>query len=224
MINEMSLNERTLVQKLDCILKKEFGTNLSFREFSAGYGIADLVFAENFSFRRNAIKRNPITDFDTLKILLTLEARPYAFSELSEMFPHLNGIEMQKQLRILRKGLYLKTIEKDMYMKTIGENELNPIQKIVAVEVKLNDHRSGLIQARRYQYFADESYLAILKASEKNIDIEEFNRDNIGLILFDPQTETTEIRNPQRVNDNFEMAVSLFAKEMMVSRFLTLAF
>jgi hypothetical protein len=223
MINQMNLNERTLVQKLDRILKKEFGTNLSFREFSAGYGIADLVFAENFSFRRSAIKRDPITNFDTLKILLTLEARPYAFSELSAMFPHLNKIEMQKQLRILRKNLYLKTIEKNIYMKTVGENEPNPIQRIAAVEVKLSDHRGGLIQARRYQYFADESYLAILKAVEKNIDIGEFNRNNIGLILFDAETNTIEIRNPQRTNDKFEMAVSLFAKEMMVSRFLTLA-
>jgi hypothetical protein len=219
----MNLDERTLVHKLDRILKREFGTNLSFREFSAGYGIADLVFAQEFSFRRRTIHREPITDFETLKILLTLEDRPYEIAELFGMFPQLNGSEVRKQLRLLKQGGYLRTTEKDTVIKTVAEHDFNPIRKIVAVEVKLNDHRSGLVQARRYQYFADESYLAILKEAEKNIDMNEFTRHNIGLILFDRKTNTIQIKNPQRTNEHFEIAVSLFAKEMMVSRFLNLA-
>lgn len=215
-----NLDERTLVQKLDRILRREFGTNLSFREFSAGYGIADLVFAQEFSFTKRTIKREPITDFETLKILLTLEDHPYSLPELLETFPQLNEKEIRKQLRILSKNGYLKLIQKDIYARANIDSELNPIKKIIAVEVKLSDHRSGLVQARRYQYFADESYLAILKEAEKNIDVEEFDRHKIGLILFDRKTNTIDIRCPSRASDNFEMAVSLFAKEMMVSRFL----
>ena len=68
-----NFNEKKLVSKLDKILKKEFGTNLAFHEFSAGYGIADLVFASNFSFSKKAVRHTPLTDFSSLNIFLTLE-------------------------------------------------------------------------------------------------------------------------------------------------------
>lgn len=216
------LNERTLVNKLDRILKKEFGTNLAFREFSAGYGIADLVFAPNFSFRKKLIGHTPLTSFGTLQILLSLENdRMYVFDELLTLFPNFNEREIQKQLRLLQNNQYLTKVN-DTYVRTV-EQRFNPIKKIVAVEVKLSDHRGGLVQARRYQYFADESYLAILKSAEKNIDFNEFNRYNIGLILFDEDTNNIEIRQPQPTNQNYENAVSLYAKEMMVSRYLSVS-
>lgn len=217
-----NFDEKTLVQKLDKILKKEFGTNLAFREFSAGYGIADLVFAPDFSFNKQLIQRTPLTDFNTLKVLLSLEAQEvYSFSEILTLFPQLDVTELRKQLRILTSNGYLEKIVKDNYLKAVEESNLNPIKKIIAVEVKLNDHKSGLIQARRYQYFADESYLAILKEAEKNIDFDEFNEHNIGLILFDAKTDSIEVRTPQKDNFNYEDSVSLFAKEMMLSKFLS---
>ena len=67
-----NFDEKKLVLKLDKILKKEFGTNLAFHEFSAGYGIADLVFASNFSFSKKNMRRTPLTDFNSLNIFLTL--------------------------------------------------------------------------------------------------------------------------------------------------------
>ncbi len=215
-------NERALVDKLDRILKKEFGTNLAFHEFSAGYGIADLVFAPDFSFKKKIIDRTPLTSFGSLQLLLGLEnERIYSFGELLEIFPNSDARDMQKQLRVLLANEYLAKVD-DAYIRTIEES-FNPIQKIIAVEVKLNDHRGGLVQARRYQYFADESYLAILKEAEKNIDFDEFNRHNIGLILFDEKTNEIEIRHPQPVNQNYETTVSLYAKEMMLNRYISYA-
>ena len=202
-----NFNEKKLVSKLDKILKKEFGTNLAFHEFSAGYGIADLVFASNFSFSKKAVRHTPLTDFSSLNIFLTLEEqKKYNLSEIISIFPHLNG--------------YLDKISKDEFKKVINTKSLSPIKKIIAIEVKLIDHKGGLMQARRYQYFADESYLAILKEAEKNIDIDEFNRHNIGLILFDNETNTIEIRHPKASNAICDNSVSLFAKEMMMSQYL----
>lgn len=217
------LNEKKLVEKLDRILKKEFGTNLAFHEFSAGYGIADLVFAPDFSFNKKVAGRTPLTNFGSLQMLMSLEdAKPYDFDEILSVFPHLDAGEIKKYLRPLLSNEYLTVMEDSMYIKTWQE-DFNPIKKVIAVEVKLSDHRGGLVQARRYQYFADESYLAILKEAEKNIDFDEFNKHNIGLILFNQHTNTVEIRHPQPTNINYEDTVSLFAKEMMLSRYLSVS-
>ncbi|MGI8420011.1 MAG: hypothetical protein ACR2LN_05215 [Candidatus Levyibacteriota bacterium] len=220
-----NFDEKKLVSKLDKILRKEFGTNLAFHEFSAGYGIADLVFAPNFSFKKNLLNRKPLTSFNSLKILLTLDdQKPYKLSELIDTFPHLTLSEIKKQLKTLINSKYLQKVSKDLYVKTLVKEQMNPINKIIAVEVKLNDHKNGLMQARRYQYFADESYLAILKESEKNINFDEFNRYNIGLILFDNSKGTIEIKHPEPMNFHFENTVSLFAKEMMMNRFIQVSF
>lgn len=220
-----SFNEKELVHKLERILKREFGTNLAFHEFSAGYGIADLVFAPKFSFSKRAIKRTPITDFSSLAFLLTLDGnRIYRQNEIASLFPHLTSREIKNVLQSLTKTHYIEKLERDAYRKSmLVVNPLNPIISVVAVEVKLTDHKKGLIQARRYQYFADESYLAILKEAEKNIDFGEFNKHNIGLILFDNKTNSIEVKHPQLVNHHYQSMVSLFAKEMMLSRFMNFA-
>ena len=218
-------NEKKLVTKLDKILKKEFGTNLAFREFSAGYGIADLVFASNYLFSKKTIKRNPITNFHTLSVYLILEQKLslnniYTIDEIFELVPQLPSHEVKKQLRILSSNDYITKVSRDKFKKAINQNDCNPINKVIAIEVKLVDHKHGLMQARRYQYFADESYLAILKKAEKNIDMEEFNRHNIGLILFDDKKNTIEIKQPGQKNFICNTSVNLFAKEMMMSQFL----
>lgn len=216
-----NLSEKTLVQKLGKILKREFGTNLAFHEFSAGYGIADLVFAQDFSFRKSVVKRAPLTDFNCLRLFLMFEKdKVYSFEQINSFFLSLEVSSLRKNLNFLIANRYVKKVGQNSYAKISTKEELNQIKKIIAIEVKLSDHRSGLVQARRYQYFADESYLAILKESEKNIDFEEFNKYNIGLILFDTKTNTIEIKSPKHKNTNFERHVSIFAKQMMLSRFL----
>lgn len=220
-----AFSEKTLVQKLDKILKKKFLTDTSFKEFSAGYGIADLVFAPDFSFKRNTTNRAPLTNFNILRILLTLkENREYPLEELYQQFNYLTNKEVNKYITFLEKNKYLHKVNKKTYIKFIGESDINPIKKIIAIEAKLFDYKNGLIQARRYQYFADESYLAILKKTENNINFEEFNKYNIGLILFDDKNGDIEIRYPQKINNIFESNVSLFAKELMINRFISPAF
>ena len=158
-------------------------------------------------------------------MLLTLEEEmPYEFSQLLTLFPNLTAYDIKKQLNNLIACGYVNKIGKSAYSKIISVTSFNPIHKIIAIEVKLDDHKNGLMQARRYQYFADESYLAILKSAEKNIDIDAFNTYNIGLILFDPNTNGIEIKHPEPTNHNHEYAVGLFAKEMMIDRFMRFAF
>ncbi|HRN70157.1 MAG TPA: hypothetical protein PLS49_03135 [Candidatus Woesebacteria bacterium] len=217
-------DEKELVYKLDKILKKEFGTNLSFHEFSAGYGIADLVFAPSFSFNKKIVKRSPITDFCSLSLLLTLEeGKIYTQNEINTLVPQYSQREVNRLLKSLVINNYMKKLNKDNYTKLELINPLNPIKSVIAIEVKLSDHKKGLTQARRYQYFADESYLAILKEAEKNINFEEFYNYNIGLILFDTNKNKIEIKHPNQINKNYQNTVNLFAKEMMLSKFMSFA-
>lgn len=216
-----NFNEKTLVSKLDKILKKEFGTNLVFHEFSAGYGIADLVFAPNFSFSKRAIKHTPLTSFDSLSVFLELETEKiYHLEELINIFSYLKKTEVEKYIKLLVNYNYLTKIDNDKFKKILDNKFLSPIPKVIAIEAKLDDHKNGLIQARRYQYFADESYLAILKRAEKNINMEEFNRHNIGLILFNDEDNTIEIKYPKPENPVCNNSVSIFAKEIMLNRYL----
>jgi len=214
-------SEKELVGKLDKILKKEFGTNLAFHEFSAGYGIADLVFAPNYSFKKSSISRTPITDFSGLSLLLSLEDdKKYDQNDIYDLFPQLSQKEVYRLLHSLVSNKYLELSGKEIYRKLPSISPLNPIKKVIAIEVKLKDHKHGLIQARRYQYFADESYLAILKEAKHNINFEEFNKHNIGIILFDSKTNDIEVIHPQPTNCQFQNNVSIFAKEMMLSQSL----
>lgn len=218
-----NFNEKTLVEKLDKILRKKFGTNLSFKEFSAGYGIADLVFAPDFSFSRKKVSRLPITNFNALKILISIEEdKKYTLEEILNFGNITERKSLIKQLNFLVKNGYIKKDSEKKFEKIPNKDPLNPIKKIIAIEVKLTDHVNGLIQAKRYQYFADESYLAILKKAEKNINAEEFNQSNIGLILFDDETGKIEIKYPEKVNF-FQDSINLYARGLMLEKFLNLS-
>lgn len=223
--NMKRLNEKNLVQQLEKILKKKFFTNMSFTEFSAGYGIADLVLAPDFLFKNSHIKRAPITDYNTLRMLLILNCnKKFSLDELYEKFDYLTVNQINKQVTFLTKNGYIKKIDKKYFIKLIERTKLNPIKKIIAIEAKLTDYKNGLIQARRYQYFADESYLAILKKAEKNIDLKEFNRYNIGLILFDEEKCSVEIKYPKKNNTVLEYNIGLFAKELIFNKFIRPSF
>lgn len=216
----MALSESELVTKIEKLLQEKFSTELTFREISAGYGIADLVFAP--SETRNTINREPITHFGTLKFFIELGKKQYSIAELYSLNPYLPRHDLRKSIAFLLNNGYLEQSVDGTFQKKqiLFKNE--PIQKIIAIEAKLTDYRSGIVQARRYQYFADQSYLAILKTASKHIDTDSLLNSGIGLILFDEISETITVQKPKRVVDNVQEKVyRLFARELMLNRLTT---
>lgn len=61
----------------------------------------------------------------------------------------------------------------------------NKKTKFIAIEVKISDWKQGLYQAWRYYSFAEKSYLALYKDYAQNVDLNEFKKHNVGLIIFD---------------------------------------
>ena len=62
----------------------------------------------------------------------------------------------------------------------------------IAIEVKISDWQNGLYQAWRYNNFAEKSYLAIYKPYAAKVKLEEFENNNIGLIIFDEKNVDIE--------------------------------
>lgn len=218
----MKLSEKKLVSKLAVLLKKEFSTNQYFAELSVGYGRADLVFTPNYTFKKGQIKnRIPITDFVTLQIILALENdKSYELEDLYGEFNFLSKQHLRQQLQLLVCSGALEKISKNTFRKIDYTDQLNPIPEIIAIEAKLTDFKGGLIQARRYKYFADKVYLAILEEAKEKIDVRHFEHHNIGLIFFNATNNSIDIVHPHKENNLFEEKINLFAKELILKEFL----
>lgn len=216
----MALSESELVAKIERLLQKKFSTELTFREISAGYGIADLVLAPSETY--NSIGREPITHFGTLKFFLELGKKRYSIDELFSLAPYVPRRDIRKSISFLLSNGYLEQKPDGKFQKNQILIKNEPIQKIIAIEAKLTDYRNGIIQARRYQYFADQSYLAILKSASRHFDTESLLKSGVGLILFDERSETISIQKPRKVSENVQEKVyRLFARELMLNRMVT---
>lgn len=130
-------------------------------EFSAGTGIADIVLCSYDPKVVRNKKTKPLTDRRVLEAYLLL----LEFSEglsLKSIHAQLGYSQKEIKERIL-PDLY----ESGLLDVADGSYRISsPIQseglnKVIAVEAKVKDWRSGFRQAMRYQEFADESYLAV---------------------------------------------------------------
>lgn len=215
------ISEFDLVSYLAEELKQEFKTDAFAREFSVGYGIADLVFARSFYARQNKLGRKPIDNYYSLMLYLSLQANhPFTTAEASNLLRvsrsiaggAINSLVSDGYVTQLKHGSYAKT--------TVIEPE--PM-RLVAIEAKLKDWKQGILQARRYKAFTDESYLAILARYEKNIDPELLEAHDIGLILVDPASGSITFKRrpagsrPQHMVGN--AGTELYANELFLGNY-----
>lgn len=219
-INTMPLikTEFDLVSLLADNLQSEFNTDVSVREFSAGYGIADLVFARDFLSDRNALNRKPINNYYALQLYLSIPVNQTITSSKLKQLSPLSG----QALKIIVKGLI-----QDGYLQIVDENSIckaleikTPVKKLVAIEAKLRDWKQGILQARRYKSFTDECYLAILAKYDKNIDYGYLERFDIGLILCDEETGMIELKRKPVITQEFAFykdETNIYAKEVFLA-------
>lgn len=218
----MALSEKELVTKIEKILQKKFNAELSFREISAGYGIADLVIIPS-SIASIGARRAPITHFGTLKFFLELKHRSYTIDNLLNVSTYHTRQQARKYVNFLVTNGYIEVDSNGLYHKIDIIDKTHPIKRIIAIEAKLTDYRNGILQAKRYQYFADQSYLAILKSAAKHIDVDQLTTSGIGLIIFDELSETVKIVKPKKGTLLKDKAYNIFAKEVMLSRIPTVS-
>lgn len=215
------LSEYELVSHLAENLTNEFQTDAFAREFAVGYGIADLVFAKSFYSKRNKIDRRPISNYYSLLLYLGIQQRQsFTLAEAKQILQTNQSITYSAVTILLDDG-YIQHAAKGTYTKTI-DIEHTPY-KLVAIEAKLRDWKQGILQARRYKTFTEESYLAILSRYEKNIDPKLLEEHDIGLILVDDNIGTITFKRrplgyrPKHMIDSVE--TELFANEVFLNSF-----
>lgn len=130
-------------------------------EFSAGTGIADIVLCSYDPRAIKSKKTRPLTDRRILEAYLLLLEFDDGLS-IKNIHAQLGYSHRELKNRII-PGLIesgLLSVDEDNY-KLHARIEDEGFNKVVAVEAKVKDWRSGFRQAIRYQEFADESYLAV---------------------------------------------------------------
>jgi len=212
--------EAQLVQELSKGLQAAFKTNTTIKEFSAGYGIADLVFAKNYN-SESQVNREPLDNYFAVQVALaTFKNKEFTIRDVQ----NITGISRsasQKITKLLIDRGYAKATDAG-YVRLKPLNK-NSVKKIIAIEAKLSDWKSGIKQARRYKSFTDECYLAILGRYEKNIDYALLDECGVGLIIFDEASGKIEFKRQARKDDYlsfYEDAMGIFAKELFLSRAL----
>ena len=168
--------EKDLVNELVTILQEDYNIKYVVRELQNGKNIADIVYSKELK-RDFAIFDEYIESY-------------YYFNEIIQ-----NKKKTIEELNIKNKDLlrkfkrFLKKLEKAGYI-TLNNNKIHVIKKVdiasknvVAIEAKLSDWKSGLNQALAYKQYSDYVYVAIDEYYYKKVDIQLFEKNNVGLIL-----------------------------------------
>jgi len=167
---------------------------LSKKEVATTHGVADLVLV------RPVDKKVAIRTAHKQQYKLTNESYFTVLDCLPDRHKSKKGISFQeiaKRANVSRS--YLKqTIIKKLISEGFVVDEENgyfkingwlPLaSKVVAYEAKLYDWKQGLLQANRYRYFADESYLVMPYQTIHRAQVAHFERIGVGLVAFDPDT------------------------------------
>lgn len=152
-----------------------------FEEVNLGFGIADLVVSE-LKNENNCINRDKLTYIDINIYQIVKKNKKITFDKVKQI----SGVrkeEVNKSLKKLVEYSFIQKVDSCYIFK--NKYELS-YKKSIAFEAKLRNWKRALMQAYRYKWFADYSYV-VLDESHSKIAIENldtFKKLNIGLITL----------------------------------------
>jgi len=217
------MTENTFVKQLEKVFLKE--GFLTKREVSTGYGVADLVVikrehinSRNCKLRQSYRQLSRLLREDYFKVLEHLPDQsssdePVDLDYLVEKTHLSKSFLKYTLLRTLQEKRYIKKEGKSFYFKINGWMPI--ANEVIAIEAKMRNWQRGLIQANRYKIFADKVYLAIPADISNRVDKNLLKKHNIGLIIFDLQSNTKKVSlAPRRMKpmDDFKknLAIEFF--------------
>lgn len=183
----MFTSESALVEKLIIELQKKYDIQYIVRELRSGNNIADVVYTTEIN-RENIIFDEYINAYYYFNMIHNKKK-----IDLNQIL--INDNKTNKKFRN-----FLLTLEELGYIKVNGQY-IEAIKKIdsvtknfIAIEAKLCDWKSGLIQANRYKQFADEVYVALSDDYINKVDKFLFKEMNIGLMSVSEKYLKTVIK------------------------------
>lgn len=198
----MSRLEAHMIEPIKRLMVDELGLSVIAKEFSAGYGRADLVGAylseENHFFRKgNGLKDVTIDNYRLVEALMALRA----------------GVNTSYEQLLQRVGVAESTLQKSILprLENLGLVEHNrgksarllhplpsPADHIVAVEAKQTRWQDAILQARRYTFFAEYTYIAVWNGKARLVDKSLLYRHRLGLIGVEVNSAEILIEAPKR--------------------------
>jgi len=201
--------EAHMAEPVSRLMIEDMGADVIAREFSAGYGIADLVGAsmseENCEAPRVMGLANPLDHRHYVEVLLAL--RPGTRRSLAYLLSRIPFSEttLRKKVLVRIEAWGLIKRESNGHVR-LAAMPPRPTQGIVAIELKQTRWREALIQARRYTFFADQTYIAIWKRTAQLVDRMRLYRLRIGLIGVELDGAEILIRAPRRKPRDMRMS------------------
>lgn len=175
--------EAEMIPPLKSFMIEELYLDAVEEEFTAGYGIADIV---GIKCNQQRLKARIDTGFKSvanireLSILLSLqEDNPSSTEELARAIGLSESYIKKKLLKSLIEKGYVErkgtgyALVKDVFSFT---------DLVVSVEAKLTKWRDALAQAKRYHHFSNIVFVALPQHTVKKINKELFKNNNIGIL------------------------------------------
>jgi hypothetical protein len=207
-----SLTNRTEAQMIAPVrelLVRDLRSDVVVCEFSAGYGFADLVGAKLCSSCCESREKSgwaaPLDHRHLVQVLLTLENREQITMEaLRERVAISESTLRSKVLPTLRRmGLIEHSRSRGIKLVAIPPK---PTEEVIAVEAKQTRWREAILQAKRYKFFADQSYIAVWKETVPRVDLSLLETHNLGLISVEPDKARVEREAPRSTPRRLEMS------------------
>lgn len=191
------------------------------REFSSGYGIADLVgaiFSSTSCRRRKSLGIETAFD-DRLLVNVLMALRPDKRTSISYILSRVDIAKSTLLQYILPKLAKFGLIKRyvDGYVRALFQLP-NPTKRIVAVEAKQTRWRDAILQARRYTFFANQTYIAVWDYITPLVDKSILYRYRLGLIAVEGNAAKIRIeapiRNPRKAQMNCLCAEHLYKQTL----------
>lgn len=164
--------ESEMTKPIKSFLMDEFSVDSIEEEFSAGYGIADIVGIKcnkrKLKSRYRIGSREPIANIRELSVLNIMnQKKPAAVDHLSKEL----GLSNSYLKNILLKSLITKGyVGKCDSEYTVVRAVFSFLDLVVSIGAKLSKWRDALGQAKRYQHFSNIVFVALPERTIKNID------------------------------------------------------
>jgi hypothetical protein len=190
-----------MVEPVRLLMQTAMGLDVIVEEFSAGYGIADLVGAKfcarSREVRRRAQAHTPIDHHHWVEVLLALRRNERVSFDSLQRRITFSDATLRRTVLPEMTSLGLVERDKDGYICLL-KNPPSPAREIVAVELKQKRWREAILQARRYTYFADRTYIAVWNGTVELVDRSLLYRFRLGLIGVERDRAQVLIQAPRR--------------------------
>lgn len=181
----MSQLEAHMIEPIRQFMHHKMRMDITAQEFSAGYGFADLVgaalCAHSCQTRKEMGLDVPLDHRHIVQVLLALRSKRR--TSLAYILQRVAISESTLRNKVLPQMDKLGLIgrDSDAHVRLISTPP-KPAKHVVAVEAKQTKWRDAILQARRYTFFANQTYVAVWSKTAPRVDKALLYRHRIGLI------------------------------------------